>query len=174
MPLLKDGQAVDDPWAAAATEADLDRPGPLIVTQALWREHRDRIAARNTPLGLRLGAGEAPDEAAGDLDRFSLVALEFPKFADGRAYSYARLLRERHGYTGELRAVGQVLRDQLLFMQRCGFDAFEVADHRALDGWQAAFAEVGVFYQPAGDGRATAAALRGRGREAAVAANWAY
>lgn len=174
MPLIKHGRAVDDPWTTATSEAELDRPGPLLVTLALWRDHRDRLAARNTPLGLKLGAGEAPDQVAADLERFPVVALEFPKFADGRAYSYARLLRERYGYTGEIRAVGEVLRDQLAFMHRSGFDAFEVADDRALDGWQAALAEIGVFYQPAGDDRATAAELRGRGRDAAVAANWAY
>ena len=95
-----------------------------------------------------------------------MVALEFPKFRDGRAYSTARLLRERYGFAGELRAVGDVLRDQFLFMHRCGFDAFEVADEQAVAAWRKAIAEFTVFYQTATDGRAPAGALRGLRRAA--------
>ena len=80
------------------------------------------------------------------------LALQFPKFADGRAFTYARLLRERHGYAGELRAVGDVLRDQYQFMLRCGFDAFEVADANSIDGWRQSAAEITVWYQPAATG----------------------
>ncbi|MHA1154101.1 MAG: DUF934 domain-containing protein, partial [Alphaproteobacteria bacterium] len=92
--------------------------------------------------------------------RFQVIALEFPSFGDGRAYSYARLLRERHGYRGELRAVGNVLRDQALFMRRCGFDAFEVAEGTAVAGWREALGEISVFYQPTEDGRPAAPGLR--------------
>jgi uncharacterized protein (DUF934 family) len=79
--------------------------------------------------------------------------LNFPRFGDGRAYSQARLLRGRLGYWGELRAAGNVLRDQLLFMQRCGFDAFEVGPRAVTENWTAAFGEIDVFYQPTEDGR---------------------
>ena len=82
---------------------------------------------RAAPIGVRLKAGQHLEVIAAHGARLALVALEFPKFTDGRAYSYARLLRERYGYKGELCAVGQVLRDQLLFMHRCGFDAYEIA-----------------------------------------------
>ena len=82
------------------------------------------------------------------------------RFGDGRAYSYARLLRERHGYKGELRAVGNVLRDQLVFMVRCGFDSFEVASDQAAEAWREAMAEFTRWYQPTGNSRASLGALR--------------
>ena len=89
-----------------------------------------------------------------------MIALEFPTFKDGRAYSTARLLRERHGFRGELRAVGNVLRDQLSFMHRCGFNAFEVDGDDAAEKLREALAEVGACYQWTGDRRTTAARLR--------------
>ena len=92
-----------------------------------------------------------PAKLGDDLDRFALIALSFPRFTDGRAYSQARLLRGRLGFTGELRAEGDVLRDQLLFMQRCGFDAFAVSERALVEDWLQAFREFDVFYQPAED-----------------------
>jgi uncharacterized protein (DUF934 family) len=100
------------------------------------------------------------------LAHLSLVALDFPTFKDGRAYSTARLLRERYQYKGELRAVGNVLRDQFLFMVRCGFDAFEVATEQEADAWKKAMDAFSVWYQVAADDRQPAARLRGRGRAA--------
>ena len=88
--------------------------------------------------------------------------LVFPSFRDGRAYSQARLLRERHGFEGELRATGQVLRDQFLFMLRAGFDAFEVIKDADAEAFAQASRRYSVFYQPTGDGRATARAARAR------------
>ncbi len=164
MPLIKDGKLADDPWIAAdddAGDADVESPAPLIVGLETWRARRQALGARAAPLGLRLRSDEPPALVADDLEHFSLVALEFPKFTDGRAYSYARLLRERYGYGGELRAVGQVLRDQLLFMHRCGFDAFELADDDAARLWLEAMAEISVTYQPAADDRVAVTALRG-------------
>ena len=90
-------------------------------------------------------------EMVADLPRLELVALEFPKFSDGRALSQARLLRERYGYRGEIRAMGDVLRDQLFFMTRCGFDAFEPRPDRSLEDALAAFDEFSASYQPAAD-----------------------
>ncbi len=158
MPLLKDGQVVADSWTALAEDAAPE--GDVIVSLEQWQANRETLRAHNGRLGLRLKSDQSPAGLAGDLDRFALIALEFPRFGDGRAYSYARLLRERHGFTGELRAVGNVLRDQLFFMVRCGFDSFEVADDKAVAGWQEAMSEVSVLYQPTGDGRQTAFALR--------------
>src|SRR5215203_1713562 len=90
------------------------------------------------------------------LGRLAAVALVFPTFRDGRAYSQARLLRERHGYDGELRATGQVLRDQFVFMSRAGFDAFEVKKEADADAFAETMKRYSVFYQPTGDGRVTA------------------
>jgi uncharacterized protein (DUF934 family) len=160
MPLIKDDEIVTDPWTSLDDEAALPEGAPAIVGLDRWRSERETLARRNAPLGIRLRADQPPKEIAEDLDRFGVIALEFPSFGDGRAYSYARLLRERYGYRGELRAVGNVLRDQALFMRRCGFDAFEVADGTAAAGWREALGEISVFYQPTEDGRPAAPTLR--------------
>jgi uncharacterized protein (DUF934 family) len=160
MPLLKDGQIVDDSWTPLDADTPLAAEGDLIVTLEQWQAEGDKLRNRNGRLGLRLESDQSPTEVAGDLEHFALIALNFPRFGDGRAYSYARLLRERYGFKGELRAVGNVLRDQALFMLRCGFDAFEVADESAVAAWQAAVSEFTVFYQPTGDNRRPASLLR--------------
>jgi len=151
MPLIKAGELRDDPWRFLADDEALPADGPVAVSLARWRREENALVARGLPLGIRLKAGEHPLSIAEALGHFALIALEFPKFTDGRAYSYARLLRERFGYKGELRAVGQVLRDQLLFMQRCGFDAFEIAHTDAAELWRKAIAEISVFNQPTGE-----------------------
>jgi uncharacterized protein (DUF934 family) len=160
MPLIKDDAFIDDPWVAVADDEALPEGAPAIVSLARWQAERETLEGRNAPLGIRLRADQPPGEIADDLDRFQVIALEFPVFGDGRAYSYARLLRERHGYRGELRAVGNVLRDQALFMRRCGFDTFEVAEGTGVDGWREALGEISVFYQPTEDGRPAAPGLR--------------
>jgi uncharacterized protein (DUF934 family) len=160
MPLLKDGRLVEDPWRVVDDAAPLPAVEPAIVSFARFQAERDRLLARAAPLGVRLRNTEAIDALAGALDRLELVVLEFPKFSDGRAYSQARGLRERLGFAGELRATGDVLVDQALFMRRCGFDAWEIADAAKAPRFVAAFATFSVFYQPAGDGRAAIPALR--------------
>jgi uncharacterized protein (DUF934 family) len=160
MPLLKNGEPLDDPWQTAADGEPLPADGPVIVSFDRWRKERDVLLGRNSPLGVRLANTHRVEDVAADLERFEVIVLEFPKFVDGRAYSQARLLRERYGYRGELRATGNVLRDELLFMHRCGFDAFEIAGTHAAESWRAAVNEFSVFYQPAADDRATVSAFR--------------
>ena len=162
MPLIKNDEITEDPWIAVDDEDSLPEGAPAIVSLARWRAERETLAGRNAPLGIRLRADQPPAEIAEDIDRFQVIALEFPSFGDGRACSYARLLRERHGYRGEVRAVGQVLRDQALFMRRCGFDAFEVAEGTGVAGWREALGEISVVYQPTADGRPVAHGLRAR------------
>lgn len=159
MPLIKDGRIIADRWVSVRDGEEIPADAPAIVTLARWRAE-EGLSGRVAPLGVRLASDEAPEDIADDLRRFELIALEFPKFTDGRAYSHARVLRERYGYRGELRAVGNVLRDQLLFMLRCGFDTFEIASETAADDWRAAIEEIGLFYQPAADGRKPIAAFR--------------
>jgi uncharacterized protein (DUF934 family) len=160
MPLIKDGKIARDPWARVAADAPLPDDDALLVPYEIWKERRDELLTRNGRLGVLLAADHPPQLIADDLDRLDLVALEFPTFKDGRAYSYARLLRERFGYEKELRAVGNVLRDQFSFMHRCGFDAYECADAKAADGWAKALSEISQVYQPATDRRRTIGALR--------------
>ena len=172
MPLIKHHRLTDDPWVSVDDAAGLPDGTPVIVSVERWRGERDALIRRGGPLGIRLAADQSPDDIADDLDRFEVVALHFPKFTDGRAYSTARLLRERHGFEGEIRATGQVLRDQFLFMWRCGFDAFEVASTDALEAWHKAMGELSLSYQPAADDRIPAHALRRRrARETAGAAS---
>lgn len=165
MPLIKEGVLVQDSWQLLADEDELVE-GPIVVSLDRWQSERENLLARNTPIGVRLKSDQTPALVADDLDRFAVVALEFPKFNDGRAYSYARLLRDRYGFKGEVRAVGNVLRDQFLLMQRCGFDAFEVANEAAAAAWEKAISEISVTYQPGADARRPALALR-RNRPAA-------
>jgi uncharacterized protein (DUF934 family) len=155
MPLLKDGAVAADPWQRIIKDEALPAEGPVVVPFARWQTERDTLIGRNASIGVRLSNTDDVAVLARDLDRLDLVVLEFPKFSDGRAYSQARILRERYGYRGELRATGHVLRDQLLFMQRCGFDAFELANDQPTQAWVAAINEFTVFYQPTGDGRAS-------------------
>lgn len=159
MPLLKNGAVIDDRWRRLADDDPLPGTDAVIVSLARWRADR-ALAGRPGPLGLAIKNSEPVQPLADELHHFELIALEFPKFTDGRAYSQARLLRERLGFAGELRATGQVLPDQLLFMQRCGFDAFEVAKGAPLEAWRKAMASFSVFYQPAGDGREPVTSLR--------------
>ena len=162
MPLIRTTGVVEDPWRFVADEEPLPETGAVIVTLKRFQANRDQLLARATPLGLRLKSDQAPSLVAGDIERFDVIALEFPKFTDGRGYSAARLLRERHGFRGELRAVGNVLRDQLAFMRRCGFDSYEIRDGVDTDGWIRALGGLSVVYQPATDAATPVLALRHR------------
>jgi uncharacterized protein (DUF934 family) len=160
MALLKDRQVVTDVWTHVGDDAEVPSDAPAIVSIAHWRELRDSLEGRNAPIGVLLSAGDGPDAVLDDLDRLDLIAIPFDHFKDGRGYSTARLLRERHGFTGELRAVGNVLRDQIAFMERCGFDSLEYAGGTEATRALSAFEDVSVVYQTAADRRASAAALR--------------
>jgi uncharacterized protein (DUF934 family) len=127
--LIRERRIVADSWRLLKRGAEGEWPevparGDVIVPLGLWLARREDFRAYPGRLGVWLDANEDPEAIAGDLHRFALVAVNFPKFADGRAYSIARLLRERCGYRGELRAIGEVLHDHLHFMKQCGFDAF--------------------------------------------------
>lgn len=166
MPLIKNGEVVADPWQVLADEDALPAAGPVIVSLERWTREHNALGGRGAPVGVRLASHQPAAAIADDLPRLALVALEFPTFRDGRPYSTARLLRERHGFDGELRAVGNVLRDQFLFMVRCGFDALEVADEAQAAAWRKAMSEFSVFYQAAADRRPSAARLRQTARAA--------
>jgi uncharacterized protein (DUF934 family) len=148
MPLVRDGALVEDRWVRIADDAALPGDGAVIVSFKRWQAERPSLLGRNSPVGVALGNTDPVEALAPDLDRIALVALDFPKYTDGRAYSQARLLRERLGYRGELRATGNVLRDQLLFMRRSGFDSYQV-DDRGAAGFAASMGAVTHAYQPA-------------------------
>jgi uncharacterized protein (DUF934 family) len=165
--LIKNGELVTDELVYVPDGEPIPEDGGVIVHLAAWQADRERLLRRGTPVGVRLQSDQAPDLIADDLPRLAVVALEFPAFRDGRAYSYARMLRERYRYTGEVRAVGDVLMEQIHFMLRTGFDAFEIEAEDPLGDFRAAVEDFSVWYQPTGDGRPTAMQLRhGRGRQA--------
>ena len=160
MPLIKHQKVVLDTWQHIDDDATIPPDGGAIVSLGRWQAERATLIGRNAPLGVRLDADQSPQEIVEDLDRFALVALDFPQFKDGRSYSHARLLRERYGFSGEVRAVGHVLRDQLAFMERCGFDAFEYVGQTPAEEALKAFGDVDPVYQTAADRRRTAASIR--------------
>ena len=151
MALLKYHELVSDLWTLVDGTDDPSNVDHPIITAEAWDLHRVLLGRGNAPLGILLKSDQSPVGVANYLDRFNLIALDFPTVADGRAFSYARLLRDRYGYKGEVRAVGEVRRDQYLFMLRCGFDAFVVDDTVDPRDWRQAASEVSVFYEPGSD-----------------------
>jgi len=155
--IIKNGQIVDDAWhvfklAEGQEPASVALPEvPSLLPLAVWLARKTEIVATGNPVGVWLDSSEGPEALAGDLQHFALIGINFPKFADGRGYSSARLLRERYGYRGEIRAIGDVLQDQLFYMKRCGIDAFAVREDKDIE---AALAGLNVFsdaYQAAVD-----------------------
>lgn len=152
MPLVKDNAVVEDTWIRLESVSGPLPDGDIIIPFSYWREHPDEFTGREGRLGVCLNGDDEPEELVAKLKQFDLVALDFPVFKDGRCYSHARLLRERYGYEGELRAVGEVLRDQLFFMKRCGINSFQIADDRDVDDVLKGFSDFSVTYQTAADG----------------------
>src|SRR6201991_5057260 len=162
MPLVKGGKIVSDPFAHVADGAELPA-GCVLVSAARFLEDPEALLKRGR-VGVIWPNNRDVDDLVPYLDRVALVALVFPSFRDGRAYTQARLLRERHGYEGELRATGQVLRDQFVFMLRAGFDSFDVKKQADAEAFGEAARRYSVFYQPTGDGRPSALHRRNQQR----------
>lgn len=161
MKLIQNRRAATDNWLllqavpagdkAANDFAAVPPEGDVIVPLAQWRAQRDALLARKGRTGVWLDAHEGADLIAADASKLPLIALNFPKFGDGRSLSTARLLRERHGYRGELRAIGDVFRDLLLGMQRCGIDSYALRDDQDVDDAIKALDELPVAYQASVD-----------------------
>ena len=169
MPLYRESGIVDDPWTRLADDAALPADGMIVVSFAHWRQARAALLARRGPVGVALANTDPVEALAFDASRLDLIALDFPKFSDGRAYSQARLLRGRLGYQGELRATGGVLQDQAPFMLRCGFDSFESDQKGFGEALARARTLFSVVYQPAEDDRSPVSQLRLKRRNVAVA-----
>jgi uncharacterized protein (DUF934 family) len=159
MPLITVDGLREDTFAPLADEAPLP-DGAVLVSLSRFQAERDALVARNAPLGVRLKSDESPERLGEDVHRLSLVALEFPKFRDGRAFSWARLLRTRLNFAGDIRAVGDFLYDQIAYQQRVGFNQWEVAEGFTLGDLRRALSEIGNVYQPSADGRKTIRELR--------------
>jgi phosphoadenosine phosphosulfate reductase len=149
MPQLIKGRAVvDDPWTLlreAVALPDVPDDVPAIVPLPLWRAERAALLDRGD-VGVWLAPADDPAELAADLPTLPLVAIDFPRFTDGRGYSAARLLRDKFGYHGEVRAIGDVLRDQLFALEQCGFDAFAIRADRDATEALAGFGDFSSVY----------------------------
>jgi uncharacterized protein (DUF934 family) len=156
MPLVKSGKITTDSFVHVADDAALPEGGDVLLSAARFLQDPESILPRAGKIGVIWPNNRDVDDLVPHLDRLAVVALVFPTFRDGRAYSQARLLRERFHYRGELRATGQVLRDQFVFMMRAGFDAFDVKKQADAEAFAQTVKRYSVFYQPTGDGRLTA------------------
>jgi uncharacterized protein (DUF934 family) len=156
MPLVRHGKITQDAFVHVADDAPLPGDGAILISAARFLDDPEGLCRRVGRTGVIWPNSRDVDDLVPWLDRLAVVALVFPSFRDGRAYSQARLLRERYFYRGELRATGQVLRDQFMFMLRAGFDSFEVKKESDAMAFAATAKRYSVFYQPTGDGRITA------------------
>lgn len=149
--IIKDRVIVTDPWRHVTDNEPVTAPY-CTVSSKRWRQDRDALVATIDPIGVRLASDDAPEELAADLPRLTLLVLEFAKFSDGRGFSQARLFRERYGFTGEIRARGAFLRDQVFFLVRVGVNAFEFEGDEDLEKALQAINTFSVCYQAAVDG----------------------
>ena len=157
--IIRDRRIVEDDWTWVADDAALPPSGRIFVSWTRWQADRAALAARGD-VGVSIPATLDVSALAADLPALALVAIPFafiqPKpeggrTFDGRAYSQARLLRERHGFKGEIRAIGDVFRDAMFYMQRCGVNAFELKEDADLDDALRAFGDFSLAYQGAAD-----------------------
>jgi phosphoadenosine phosphosulfate reductase len=150
MPLWRREGFVEDKWAFLGDDAPAIEEGAIVVSLKRWLSQRDTLSARSGPVGVAVEAGADAQAHLAELAGRPLVALAFGKFADGRSFSYARLLRDRHRFGGELRAVGDVLIDEIPLMLRCGFDSFDVTNAPTLHALEAGHLPGSpLHYQPA-------------------------
>ena len=156
MLLVRSGRVTDDRFVRVLDDSPAPEGAAVLVPATRLLADSEDFSRRGAPTGVIWPNNKKIAELEPHLDHLALVALVFPSFKDGRAFSQARLLRERYGFRGELRATGQVLRDQFLFMQRAGFDSFDVKKQSDAEAFANTVKRYSVFYQPTGDGRMTA------------------
>jgi uncharacterized protein (DUF934 family) len=152
MQIIRNRAIVEDDFVHVPDGGELPENGKPIVTLKQYAAAPDALVARYEALGVRITCDKLPSDIP-ELARLALIAIEFPRFTEGRGYSIARQLRDRHKFAGEIRAVGWVLRDQLYYMSRCGFTAFELQPGKPLESALEAFGELTVKYQAAADER---------------------
>jgi uncharacterized protein (DUF934 family) len=164
MPLITGDAIVADSFSIVGDDAPLPESGGAIVSLARFQKERDMLLARNAPIGVELKANENPEILGEDIHRLSVIALDFPAHRDGRAFSWARILRTRMGYTGQVRAVGKFIYDQINYQRRVGFDAWVVPEGFTLEQFHRALSEMTYVYQSSTDRRKTIRDLRNERR----------
>ena len=151
MPLLINRALAEDSWLLVdADNLSAHINEDIVVPYELFTEQQEALLAADGGLGIRINGDQDLNLVLQNLDKVSLVAIEFPAFTDGRGFSFARILR-RSGFTGQIRAEGDVSRDRLEYMERCGFDAFAIPAERYDESMVNAFGEVAVHYQGSAD-----------------------
>lgn len=155
--IIKSGSIVSDDWRVLKL-AEGETPETvalsakhMLVPLAVWLARKPEILAQGGAIGVWLDSSEGPEAIATDLEQIAVIGVNFPKFTDGRSYSSARLLRERYAYRGEIRAIGDVLFDQLFYMKRCGIDAFTLRADQNIEKALTGFATFSESYQAAVD-----------------------
>jgi len=150
--IIRKRAIIADDFVYIGDDDPLPAHGKVIVTLARYAGAVGELHERYAQLGVRVPSDKLPEDIP-QLSRLALIAIEFPKFTDGRGYSVGRMLRDRYRFRGELRAVGWVLRDHLFYMERCGFDAFDLRPGKPLDSALQAFGEFTTTYQAGADQR---------------------
>jgi uncharacterized protein (DUF934 family) len=154
--IIKNKAIVADDWTVLRLQEQetpenvIVAAGKVIVPLKVWQAQRAALQDRKE-IGVWLASDERPEELKGDIEKFSVIAVDFPKFSDGRGYSIAFNLRARLGYSGELRAIGDVLRDQLFYLQRVGFDAFAPRPDRKIEDVIKGLSDFSEVYQTSFD-----------------------
>ncbi len=146
MQIIKNREIVEDNWLHLDDDADVVS-GDVTVSITRWQAEHESLSKHEGGLGLRLTGEDPLEEIVPDLKHFSLIVLVFPAFTDGRCYSFARLLRDRYDYQGEIRAQGDILHDQLFYMTQCGINSFEMANQDRLVDALPAFKDFSESYQ---------------------------
>ncbi len=144
--IIRKRQIVEDDWTLFADDAEIPADSQPIVTLARYKKEGGQLIERFAKLGVRVPSDKLPQDIP-NIDKLALIAIEFPKFSDGRGYTVGRMLRDRHNSTGELRAVGWVIREWMSYMERCGFDAWELKPGKPLESALQAFGEITHSYQ---------------------------
>ncbi len=154
MLIIKDNQIQEDDWILIRDIENVETlpDGHVILPYSFWKEHQADCSEHKANLAVMINGDTAIADLAKFLDQFELIALDFPAFKDGRCYSHARVLRDRYKFQGDLRAVGDVLRDQLFYMQRCGISSFAIHEERDMEDALNGLKDFSVTYQGASDG----------------------
>jgi uncharacterized protein (DUF934 family) len=151
--MIKDGKIIENNWKLVTTAEELSIASNLLVSLELWQEHKEALSARisSQSIGLWLQNDQCVSALADELNQLTVIAIDFPVFVDGRGFSVARLLRDRYAYTGEIRATGAVIRDQLCYLKRCGFTAFDLDESIDLEAALASLGDFSEAYQTSAD-----------------------
>lgn len=146
--LIKDGALANDEWQLLDADASIELPqGKIIVPLAVWQERQAELSNRQGEVGVCLDSADLADTLGDKARDLPLIAINFPTFMDGRGFSTARLLRDSYGFEGELRAVGHIIRDQLFYLRRCGFNSFVFGDEVDAEAALASLEDFSEAYQ---------------------------